>query len=140
MSTTGADHRRIGLSHNERSGYFYSWRRMRRAAHEALTKVAVQRYHPIQTKEATILVSALLENPENREQHIQRAAASTIMSITYDYPTLVSGQDKVVRDMDKNVRLAAQAAAGTSLVEFFPWMIHVPQRSRFLHNFNPGFL
>jgi cytochrome P450 len=42
--------------------YFYSWRRMRRASHEALTKMAVQRYHPIQTKEATILVSALLEN------------------------------------------------------------------------------
>jgi cytochrome P450 len=31
-----------------------AWRRMRRAAHEALTKVAVQRHYPIQTKEATI--------------------------------------------------------------------------------------
>ena len=102
---------------------------MRCAAQEAFTKVAVRRYHPIQTKEANILVSALLENPENREQHIQRAAASTILSITYDYPTLASGQDKVVQDMDRNTRSAARAAAGTSLVEFFPWMIHVPQRS-----------
>jgi hypothetical protein len=102
---------------------------MRRAAHEALTKVAVQRYHPIQTKEATILVSALLANPEGRVQHIQRTAASTIMSITYDYPTLASGLDKVVREMDKSLHWVARAAAGTSLVEFLPWMIHVPQRS-----------
>jgi hypothetical protein len=102
---------------------------MRRAAHEALTKVAVQRYHPIQTKEATILVSALLANPESREQHTQRAMASAIISITYDYPTLASGQDKVVQDMNKSLRWASQAATGTSLVEFFPWMIHVPKRS-----------
>ena len=102
---------------------------MRRAAHEALTKVAVQRYHPIQTKEATILVSALLSNPESREQHFQRTAASAIMSITYDYPTLASSQDKVVQDMDRSLHWAARAAAGTSLVEFFPWMVHVPQRS-----------
>ena len=109
--------------------YFYSWRRMRRAAHEALTKVAVQRYHPIQAKEATIMVSALLASPENQEEHIQRAAASTIMSITYDYPTLASGKDKAVQDMDRLIDRAARAAAGTSLVEFFPWMRHVPQRS-----------
>jgi cytochrome P450 len=109
--------------------YFHSWRRMRRAAHEALTKVAVQHYHPIQTKEATILVSALLADPENREQHIQRTAASAIMSITYDYPTLASGLDKVVQDMDRSLHWAARAAAGISLVEFFPWMIHIPQRS-----------
>jgi hypothetical protein len=109
--------------------YFYSWRRMRRAAHEALTKVAVQRYHSTQTKEATILASALLANPENREQHIQRTAASTIMSISYDYPTLASGQDKAVQSMDRIVHWAARGAAGTSFVEFFPWMIHIPQRS-----------
>ena len=113
--------------------YVHSWRRMRRAAHEALTKVAVQRYHPVQTKEATILVSALLADPENREKHIQRTAASAIMSITYDYPTLASGQDKAVQEMDKSIHFTARAAAGTFLVEFFPWIIHIPQRStRFL--------
>ena len=102
---------------------------MRRAAHEALTKVAVQRYHPIQTKEATIMVSALLADPESRVQHFKRTAASAIMSITYDHPTLASGLDKVVQDMDRSLHWASRAAAGTYLVEFFPWMIHVPQRS-----------
>jgi hypothetical protein len=109
---------------------------MRRAAHEALTKAAVQRYYPIQTKEATILVSALLANPENREQHFQRTAASAIMSITYDYPTLTSGKEKAVQDIDRILNWASRATVGTSLVEFFPWMIHIPQRSTFLHNLN----
>jgi hypothetical protein len=101
---------------------------MRRAAHEALTKVTVQRYHPIETKEATILVSALLNNPESRELHFRRTAASAIMSITYDYPTLASGMEKVVQDMGRRAHHTALAAAGMSLVEFFPWMIHVPER------------
>ena len=109
--------------------YFYSWRRMRRASHEALTKMVVQRYHPIQTKEATILVSDLLANPENRVQHIQRTAASTIMSIVYDYPTLASGEDKTVQDIDRVIHFTARGGVRTSLVEFFPWMIHVPKRS-----------
>ena len=109
--------------------YFYSWRRMRRASYKALSKVAVQRYHPILTKEATILASALLANPENRGQHIQRTTASTIMSILYDHPTLASGQDKAVQDIDSNIHQSARAAAGTSFVEFFPWLIHIPQRS-----------
>lgn len=105
---------------------------MRRAAQEALTKGTVQRYHPIQTKEATILASALLANPENRDQHFQRVAASTMMSILYASPTLTSTQDKAVQDINKSVK--AGVLARTSLVEFFPWMIYIPQRSRLLHN------
>lgn len=101
--------------------YYHSWRRMRRSAHEALTKVAVQRYHPILTKEATILVSALLADPAcTREQHFQRTAASTIMSILYDYPTLSSSQDKAVQDMNRASQGIARAAFWITLVEFFP--------------------
>ena len=43
------------ISHNAIT-YLNCWRRMRRAAHEALKKTAVQNYQPIQMKEATILV------------------------------------------------------------------------------------
>jgi len=112
--------------------YFDSWRRMRRAAHESLTKSAVRRYHPIQTKEATILASALLSNPEYRNEHFRRASTSTIMSILYDYPTLVSVHDKAVEDIGRNVRLSTRASSyGLFLVEFLPWMIHIPERFRF---------
>jgi len=102
---------------------------MRRASHEALTKAAVQSYHPIQTKEANILVTSLLTNPEDRKQHFMRAGASTIMAILYDYPTLASAHDKAIEDIDRNIQFIAEATRiGSSLVEFFPWMLHIPQR------------
>ena len=112
---------------------------MRRASHDALTKVAVQRYYPILTKEATILASALLANPENREQHIQRTTTSTIVSILYDHPTLSSGTDRAVQEIERDLHFAARAGAGISFVEFFPWMIHVPQRST-ISPFGPSHL
>jgi hypothetical protein len=109
---------------------FHSWRHMRRAAQEALTKTTVQRYYPILTKEATILASTFLSNPKNRDQHFQRAIASMMLSILYDSPTLTSTEDKVIQDVRRALNSSLRAAVGTSLVEFFPWMIYVPQRFR----------
>ena len=100
---------------------------MRRAAQQALTKVAVQRYHSTLTKEATILASAILVNPENRDQHFQRTTASMMLSILYDFPTLTSAQDKVVQEIDNNVHQFLKSV-GTSFVEIFPWMIYIPER------------
>jgi hypothetical protein len=102
---------------------------MRRAAQEALTKAAVQRYHSTLTKEATILASAVLVKPEDRDQHFQRATASTMLSIVYDFPTLTSAQDKAVQDIDNNLHKFLRAV-GTSYVEVFPWMVYIPERSR----------
>jgi hypothetical protein len=102
---------------------------MRRASHESLTKSAAQRYHHIQTKEANILVTSLLTNPEDRKQHFMRAGASMIMAVLYDYPTLSSAHDKAIEDIERSIRSTIEATRiGSSLVEFFPWMLHIPQR------------
>ena len=109
-----------------------SWRRMRRAAHEALTKKAVQSYHPIQMKEATILVSSLLLPSANLKQdrHFKRLAASTIMSIVYDYPTVTSEHDHAVESIEKyNNRVGDTVIVGTYFVDIFPWMYYIPERS-----------
>ena len=104
---------------------------MRRASHEALAKAAVQRYHPIQKKEANILVTSLLTNPEDIKQHFMRAGASTIMAILYDYPTLASAHDKAIEDIERNIHWSKQASVvGAFLVEYFPWMLHIPERYR----------
>ncbi|KAI9442995.1 cytochrome P450 [Lactarius indigo] len=111
--------------------YTASWRRQRRAAQAALSKEAVQEYYPVLTKEATILVSALLTNPfsSDRTKHFQRAAASAIMSILYDYPTLISEQDTAIKGIDNyNKRAAHAATPGSFFVEFFPWMMYIPER------------
>jgi hypothetical protein len=109
-----------------------SWRRMRRAAHEALTKKSIQSYHPIQMKETIILVSSLLAPSANLTQvrHYKRLAASTIMSIVYDYPTILSEHDHAVEGIEKfNDRISQAVTMGSYFVDIFPWMKHIPERS-----------
>jgi hypothetical protein len=116
----------------------YSCRRIRRAAHEALTKRVVQRYHPIQTKEATILVSSLLtpSGSLNPDKHLQRLSASAIMSILYDHPTILSEHDHTLEKIDAyNLRVSKAETLGSYFVDIFPWMIHIPERSLLLFYF-----
>ena len=109
-----------------------SWRRVRRASHEALTKRVIQNYHPIQMKGATILASSLLRNSANHnpDVHFKRVAASTIMSIVYDYPTLLSDHDYVVEGIEKITNhLTESLIMGSYFVDIFPWMKYIPARS-----------
>ena len=109
-----------------------SWRRMRRAAHEALTKRAVKNYNHIQMKEATVLVSSLLVPSSNLKQdrHFKRLAASSIMSILYDYPTITSEHDHAVEKIERYIDRTSDAAGmGSYFVDIFPWMKHIPERS-----------
>jgi len=106
-----------------------SWRRTRRAAHEMLTKAIVRDYHPTFCKEATLLASSILKNPNALVKHIERSTASATMSILYDYPTLEDEHDETITEMHTFVdRVSAAAAPGAHLVELFPWMIHIPAR------------
>jgi hypothetical protein len=52
------------------------------------------------------------------------------MSIVYDYPTLETGNEKAVKEIfDILDRTSKSAAPGAYLVELFPWMLHIPERS-----------
>jgi hypothetical protein len=82
------------------------------------------------------LVTSLLTNPGNRKQHFVRSGASTIMAILYDYPTTTSAHDKDIDDMERSIYWSKRiSVAGTFLVEFFPWMLHIPQRLGILYYF-----
>src|SRR5579863_4736187 len=105
---------------------------MRRAAHEALTKRAVQNYYPIQTKEATVLTSSLLSSSAslNLENQFHRLTVSTILSVIYDYPTLESINDPIIETIEDYVlRLSHAIIPGSFYVDIFPWMMHIPKRS-----------
>jgi hypothetical protein len=105
------------------------WRRTRRAAHEILSKVVVRDYHPVFGKEAILLASAILDNPDALDKQIQRAAASATMSILYDYPTVENEQDEIITQIHTFIdRMSVASAPGANLVERFPWMLHIPAR------------
>jgi hypothetical protein len=94
-----------------------------------LTKIAVRDYHPVFCKEAILLASAALQNPEALDKHIQRSSASATMSILYDYPTLENEHDKTLTGIHAFIdRMSAASAPGAHLVELFPWMIYIPER------------
>jgi hypothetical protein len=106
------------------------WRRSRRAAHQCLTKSAVLDYHNVLCKEGVLLASALLADPGAPEKHFKRTAASATMSIVYDYPTLETDNEKNVKQIFAFAdRISESAAPGAYLVELFPWMLYIPERS-----------
>ena len=106
------------------------WRRSRRAAHQSLTKSAVLDYHNILRKESVLLASALLADPGDSEKHFKLTAASAIMSIIYDYPSLETENEKNVKGVFAFTdRISEVVAPGAYLVELFPWMLHIPERS-----------
>jgi hypothetical protein len=52
------------------------------------------------------------------------------MSILYDYPTLKTENDKSLKQIHAFTdRVSEAASPGAHLVELFPWMMHIPDRS-----------
>ncbi|KAJ7704017.1 cytochrome P450 [Mycena rosella] len=103
------------------------WRRMRRAAHEGLNNNVSPKFHPIQSKEAIFLTHSLMVNPTAWDRHFRRTAASAVLSIVYDIPTLLSEQDPKIRLINNFVeRLVRAAYPGAFFVEYFTWMRYLP--------------
>ncbi|KAI0298174.1 cytochrome P450 [Multifurca ochricompacta] len=106
-------------------------RRMRRASQAAFSKTAVRDYHSVQMKEATLLTSAFLTDTSRQDwqKEVQRAESSLILSILYDYPTLTSLDDTAMEGIETyNHRVSHSVYPGNFLVEFFPWMMYIPER------------
>jgi hypothetical protein len=100
---------------------------MRKAADEKFTRGLVKGFHEKQTTEAVLLANGWLSSPASWDQHLRRASASMILSVVYGYPTITSEQDHRVEAInDFSKRLTSAAIPGAHLVEFFPWMRHVP--------------
>ena len=81
----------------------------------------------------------MLVGPARWDQHFRRAAASTTLSVLYGHPTLKSDQHHIVKAINGfAVRLFTAAYMGAHLVQFFPWLRHVPSRwvPPMLHNHN----
>jgi hypothetical protein len=114
---------------NKTKYIFLSWRRLRRAANDSFTKSSVKAFYETQMAEAALLASDLLARPARWDQHFRRATASTVLSVFYGYPTLKSEKDPIFKAINNfTERLVKAAFMGAHLVQFFPWMRHLPSR------------
>ncbi|KAI0066946.1 cytochrome P450 [Artomyces pyxidatus] len=103
------------------------WRRMRKASHEGLNRGVAEHFQSTQLYEAVLLALGMLAQPAAWDKHLRRTAASMVMSVTYDTPTIYSEDDPSVKDVNDFVaRLTRAALPGAHLVEFFPWMMYIP--------------
>ncbi|ETW77818.1 cytochrome P450 monooxygenase 60 [Heterobasidion irregulare TC 32-1] len=100
------------------------WRRMRKATHECMRKNIVHRYHPNQRREAIIMASDMLTSPQNWKSHIERNAASFIMSFVYDSDPILSEKDSRAHRMTEVINgLASASLPGAHLLSdrFAKW-------------------
>ncbi|KAI0700497.1 cytochrome P450 [Cerioporus squamosus] len=103
------------------------WRRMRRAAHEGLHTGVVKDYYPIQTIEAAILLKAMVRASYDWDKHMRRAAASTVLSVTYGSPPLESVEDPSMVLLENFThRIVRAGYVDGYLIELFPLLKHLP--------------
>src|SRR6266852_1942907 len=102
---------------------------MRKAANEKLSTSSVKGFYETQMKEAVLQACDLLDESPRWDRHFRRAAASMSGSAVYGYPTLTSEQDQVVVVVNEFAeRIFKAVFMGSHLVEFFPWLRHIPSR------------
>ncbi|KAH9048003.1 cytochrome P450 [Lactarius deliciosus] len=111
------------------TGYGDLWRRFRRPAVEGFSKSVVPDFYPIQNREAIMLALALMKSPPSVKKHFRRHAWSIILSINYRLPPVESEDDPVIIGIVDHVeRMSHEVEPGARLVEYFPWMRHIPSR------------
>ena len=121
----------------------YSWRRMRRAGHEAIHKSRATDYFTTQSKEAVIMTDLLLKSSQDLAGEFRRwgyfnwsgafinascsAGASAMLSILYDIPPTLSAEDPTIKTISDFTHTAIHyTRPGHYLVEIFTWMKYLP--------------
>lgn len=81
------------------------WRRWRRLLHSGFMQRQSETYRPIQSLESKVLMHDLLHTPEDFRRHLERYAASVIVSITYGRRVDDVETDVVVRRNAESMEL-----------------------------------
>ncbi|KAL1744063.1 cytochrome P450 [Schizophyllum fasciatum] len=106
--------------------YTEKWRRIRKAEHLLLSTTTVQKYIPIQEAESTQLLYDFVTAPKKFFHHIERYAASTVLSITYGkrsvrYESSVAGT--FAKDFERWLTLLDNHPP----MDLFPFLQKVPE-------------
>jgi hypothetical protein len=100
---------------------------MRKVSNERFSTGYVKGFYETQIKEAVLQACDLLAEPAQWDRNFRRTAASVSLSVIYGYPTLASDQDHIVQVINNFTACLFNAVnMGAHLVEFFPWLRHLP--------------
>lgn len=97
-------------------------------ANRALNGQAAKRYFSFQETESILLLSQLLKDPKDWDNHLRRASTSLVLSVIYGNPPLLDSKNSdILRVNHFTERALAAAAPGAFWVEQFTWLEHLPR-------------
>ncbi|KZV67267.1 cytochrome P450 [Peniophora sp. CONT] len=109
--------------------YNETWRRMRKAAHEALNKVVAHGLREYQTEEALVLARNGLQSAAVWDKHVRCSAASLMLCSVYDEPPVTNELDARVSHINEFANRVTHACSpGAYWVELLPWMRYIPSK------------
>ncbi|OJA09456.1 hypothetical protein AZE42_02612 [Rhizopogon vesiculosus] len=107
------------------------FRRMRRALHSHLHPNVADTYQPLQMSYMKNVVHAILDDPDNFQNHALTFTASAIMQVAYGKTAPTFATDPEVRSVRQRfVALSKAMRPGTYLVDSIPWLKYVPWYGR----------
>ncbi|KAI1080805.1 cytochrome P450 [Whalleya microplaca] len=103
------------------------WRRWRKLLHSGFMQRQSKTYRPIQSLESKILIYDLLRAPKGFRKHLERYAASVIVTVTYGRRVEDVNTDAVVQSNAESMgRLTSVNIPGKFAVERYPVLKYVP--------------
>ncbi|KAI5896382.1 cytochrome P450 [Schizophyllum commune H4-8] len=108
--------------------YTERWRRIRKAEHLLLSTTTVQKFIPIQEAESAQLLYEFSTAPKEFYHHLERYAASTVLSITYGKRS-VRYESSVAEEFtrDFNRWLTLMEPGNHPPVDIFPFLQRLPE-------------
>ncbi|KAK4118997.1 cytochrome P450 [Parathielavia appendiculata] len=107
--------------------YSAFWRRWRKLLHSGFMQRQSENYRPIQSLESKVLTHELLVDPKNYRTHLERYAASVVVTVTYGRRVEDVRTDAVVKiNAEAMDRLTQVNIPGKYAVERYPALKYVP--------------
>ncbi|KAK1676787.1 cytochrome P450 [Colletotrichum godetiae] len=109
------------------ASYSPFWRRWRKLLHSGFMQRQSETYRPVQSLESKVLMHELLTTPRDFRRHLERYAASVIVTVTYGRRVEGIATDIVVqRNAESMGRLTSVNIPGKFAVERYPILKYVP--------------
>ena len=104
-----------------------SFRKLRRATYEGFSDKACKSYEASLENRSAVLVSQLLQAPEEWGSGFARYAASIVLGTVYGWPPIDAAADPVVERIASYFHMLSTCQVpGTYLVDIFPSMLYIP--------------